>query len=183
MIGVWHRQQPHTAQVKIQSGRPRAAEHDREAPTAGARVVCAPSNPKALLNACSRARLLAPLRWRSKPAGVNRPSTVTGTGAPIASRTGCSTRATDAAVGFPASGLSHRNRTGARRNGLPESGGVKLSESSAIRPRSKAGGRFVMCSGNVHRGLPWPAPRRPGRCAPPAARPAPPRREHDQSPA
>ena len=69
--------------------------------------------------------------------GVNRPSTVTGAGAPIASRTGCSTNAADAAEGFPASGLSQRKRMGARRKGLPESGGVKLNESSAISPEIK----------------------------------------------
>ena len=94
-----------------------------------------PSNPKDLLNACSRARLVVPLKWRSNPAGVKRPSTVTGTGAPIASFTGCSSRAGGPA--FPASGLSHLTRTGASRNGLLASGGVKLSEASATSPEIK----------------------------------------------
>src|ERR1700722_4192713 len=111
---------------------PRAIEL---APTEGNKVVWAPNNPKDLLKACSRAKLGAPLKWRSNPAGVNRPSTVTGTGAPIDNRTGCSSNAGGPAL--PASVLSHFRRTGANRNGRLASGGVKLSEASATSPEIK----------------------------------------------
>ena len=120
-----------------------------------------PSSPRPLLNCCSRDRLVAPLKWRSNPAGVNRPSTVVGTGAPIASRTGCSTSAGTPAL--PAGGLSHLKRTGASTNGLPASGGVKLSEASPTSPEIK-GGRPV-CE------VKWNCPLRAPVACTPAPRP------------
>ena len=95
------------------------------APTAGGRVLCAPSSPNDLLNACSRARLVDSAQVQIESRGVNRPSTVTGTGAPIASRTGCNTSGERSSAPV---GLSHFTRTGANKNGLPASGGVRLSD-------------------------------------------------------
>ena len=95
-------------------------------------MLCAPSSPNDLLKACSRARLVAPLKCRSNPARVNRPSTLKGAAAPIANLTGCNNSAEG-----PASGVSHLTRTGANTNGLPPSGGVKLSEARVASPAIK----------------------------------------------
>jgi len=107
------------------------------APTEGGRVLWTPSSPKDRLNACRRARVVVPLKWDERnPASVNRPSTVTGAGAPIASFTGCSSSAGGPA--FPSEVIASYPYRGEKK-WLARIRRVRLSEASATSPEIKGG--------------------------------------------